>query len=119
MSVLSDRPGRVRLRPTKLAENGSIGDAASGSGWWPLSRSSKRDRIRESRKKRPWGPPGTMSPDRPEMQNEASSTSVTMPPCAPSREALSPANAQGSAMSSDASCDGYFHYADSANRIEA
>src|SRR5207245_7748123 len=99
MSVLSDRPGRVRLRPTKLAENGSIGDAASGSGWWPLSRSSKRDRIRESRKKRPCGPPGTMSPERPEMQNEASSKRETMTPCGASRADITPGNDQGAPTS--------------------
>jgi hypothetical protein len=95
VSVLSARPGRGRVRSTKLALNGSVLSAASGSGCWPLIRSSRRERKRVSRKKRPWGRLGTMSPARDEMQNEEPWTRVTDPQGPPS-VGLSPSNVHGS-----------------------
>src|SRR5881398_3689345 len=92
--VESARPGRGLDRSTKVAENGSVIYAVRGSGWAPLTRSSRRERNRMSRKNSPWGDLGEMSPDRPEMQNEEPSTSVTVPDPDES-DALSPANVQG------------------------
>src|SRR5439155_17739378 len=96
MSVLSACPAGGRARETKVALNGSGLAAARGSGRWPLSRTSKRDRKRVSRKKRPWGDPGTMSPERPEIEKAEPWTSVTAPVACPS-DTLSPPKVHGSA----------------------
>ena len=67
------------MRRTNVAEKGSRDSAARGSGIWPLTRSSRRDRNRVSRKKNPCGDPGNRSPERPEMQKAEPSTRVTVP----------------------------------------
>ena len=77
MRVESARPGAGRFRDTNVAEKGSSLTAASGSARTPLTSTSKRDRIRVSRKKRPWAAPGAMSPAPPLMAKVDSSTRVT------------------------------------------
>ena len=79
ITVESARPGAGRFRDTKVAENGSSLTAESGSARTPLSSTSKRDRIRVSRKNRPWAAPGAMSPAPPLMAKVDSSTRVTDP----------------------------------------
>src|SRR5438552_482678 len=95
VSVLSARPAPGRVRSTKVALKGSVLSAVNGSGCWPLMRSSKRERKRVSRKKRPWGRSGSTSPDREEMQNDEPWTRVTVPEGPPS-EGLSPSKVHGS-----------------------
>ena len=80
-----------------MAENGSSVTAASGSVRAPLTSSSKRERIRVSRTKRPWAAPGEMSPALPLMAKVDSSTRVTTPG-AGSSGVTGPAKVQGSAM---------------------
>src|SRR5215472_6087083 len=94
MSVESARPGRGGQRDTNDAEKGSSDTTASGSGRTPFTRSSKRDRIRVSRTKRPSADGVTTSPSLSEMANVDSSTSVTVPPEEPRRGAL-PAKVHG------------------------
>jgi hypothetical protein len=53
--------------------------AARGSGAVSLSVSRSSDTKRVSRKNKPCGCSGSISPERLEMQNDEPSTSVTMP----------------------------------------
>ena len=81
---------QVRVRPalrgwprsTNTPLNGSGVVAASGSGTLPLSRSRNSDRNRVSRKIKPCGCSGSISPARFEMQNADPSTRVTTPSAA-------------------------------------
>src|SRR6478735_7554624 len=80
MTAESASPGRGWSRNTNAALNGSRVVAASGSGHWPFTRSRSSDRNLVSRKNRPWGKPGAMSPEASEIENAGPSTSVTTPP---------------------------------------
>ena len=95
MSVESAIPGRGGQRDTKTAEKGSSETTASASGFAPFTRSSKRDRIRVSRTKRPSADGVTTSPSRPLMAKVDSSTRVTTPSDWP-RPATLPLKVHGS-----------------------
>ena len=80
-----------------MAENGSSVTAASGSVRTPFTSTSNRERIRVSRKKRPWAAPAVMSPAPPLMAKVDSSTRVTTP-AVESSCVTGPAKFHGSAM---------------------
>ena len=84
MRCESARPACGWSRSTNAALNGSMVVAASGSGHRPLTRKRNSERNRVSRKKRPCGNPGSMSPDGKEIAKAGPSTSVTTPPSPPS-----------------------------------
>ena len=77
--VESAWPVLGRHRDTKVAEKGSFATAVSVSVRWPLTRSSRRDKIRESRTNSPCEPPRSMSPDLLLIANVDSSTRVIAP----------------------------------------
>ena len=77
------RHGAARAS-TNAALNGSVVVAESGSGHWSFTRNRNSERKRVSRKKRPCGNPGNMSPELSEIANAVPSTSVTTPPSPPS-----------------------------------
>src|SRR5262245_23766454 len=63
--------------------NGSAVVAVSGSGWLPFNRRHSSDKKRVSRKMKPCGRPGSMSPERDDRQNAEPSTRVTTPSVPP------------------------------------
>src|SRR5207302_983317 len=107
MSVESARPARGALRETNTALNGSRVLAARCSGGSWLMSSCRQHRNRVSRKNRPCGVPGAMSPDEEEMQNDDPSTSVIRPPGRTS-DGDSPVNVHGSATAGNPT-RAYFH----------
>jgi hypothetical protein len=82
--VESARPPDGYPRETNVALKGSVATAVSGSSGRPSTRSSRRERIRVSRKNSPWAPPVMMSPAWSLMAKVDSSTRVTVPRRPPS-----------------------------------